>query len=295
MSQSVKVTTIARVHRVPAVDELRGATAVVTGAGSGIGRALALACAGAGMRVAAADVEADALATTGALLREAGATAIAVPTDVTDPAALRALADAVDAELGGADLLCNNAGVFTGGSIWEQPLADYRWVMDVNFYGILHGIQAFVPGMIERGRPAHVVNTISAAGVFPSAFSAPYTVAKFAGFALTECLAAELQVAGAPIGVTVLCPGAVHTAIATSARNRPDAPGPRTAATEFVDQALEDTTARGRPPEEIAALVLDAVRAGRFLRFTDDSYAAALRVRTDELLAGGLPVLPPFV
>jgi len=277
------------------VDELRGATAVVTGAGSGIGRALAQACAGAGMRVAVADVEAGALAETEARLLDAGATVIAVPTDVTDPAAVRALADAVDTELGGADLLCNNAGVFTGGTIWELPLADYRWVLDVNLYGILNGIQAFVPGMIERGRPGHVVNTISAAGLFPSPYSAPYTVSKFAGFALTECLASELAIVGAPIGVTALCPGAVRTGIATSARNRPDDPGPVSAATEFVGQALEATTARGRPPEEIAALVLDAVRAGRFLQFTDDSYPPALRVRADELLAGGLPVLPPFV
>src|SRR3954451_1018150 len=204
------------------MEHLRGATAVVTGAGSGIGRALAVACATAGMRVAAADIEAGALAETVALVQGTGVEVIGVETDVADAASVRALAARVDADLGGVDLLCNNAGVFAGGELWTQPVADFTWVMGVNFFGILHGIQAFVPGMIERGRPGHVVNTISAAGLFPSAYSAAYTTSKFAGLALTECLAGELAAAGVPIGVTALCPGAVHTGIASSERNRAD-------------------------------------------------------------------------
>jgi NAD(P)-dependent dehydrogenase (short-subunit alcohol dehydrogenase family) len=278
------------------MERLEGATAVVTGAGSGIGRALTLAFAAAGMRVAAADIEAGALATTAGLLREAGAEAIAVEVDVADATSVRALAARVDAELGGADVVCNNAGVFAGGSVWDQRVADFEWVMGVNFYGILHGIQAFVPGMLERGRPGHVVNTISAAGLIPSAFSAPYTASKFAGLALTECLAGELAAAGAPIGVTALCPGAVHTDIATSTRNRSDGTpaAARDAAADFVGQALADLTARGRPPAEVATMVLDAVRAGRYLQLTHDGYVDALRTRTDELLAGGVPVLPYF-
>ncbi len=278
------------------MEQLRGATAVITGAGSGIGRALAVACAVEGMRVAAADIEANALAATLALVADTGVDAIAVETDVADAASVRALAARVDAELGGADLLCNNAGVFAGGTLWSEPVADFTWVMGVNFYGILHGIQAFVPGMIERGRPGHVVNTISAAGIFPSAYSAAYTTSKFAGLALTECLAGELAGAGAPIGVTALCPGAVHTGIATSARNRTDgatsdAPD---AARDLVDHALTELTERGRPPAEIATMVLDAVRTGRYLQLTHDGYVGALRTRTDELLAGSLPTLPYF-
>jgi NAD(P)-dependent dehydrogenase (short-subunit alcohol dehydrogenase family) len=278
------------------MERLDGSTAVITGAASGIGRALARACGAAGMRVAAADIEAGPLAETAELVRATGAEAIDVLVDVADADSVRALAAVVDRELGGADLLCNNAGVFAGGTIWEEPVADYAWVLGVNLYGILHGIQAFVPGMLARGRPGHVVNTISAAGMFPSAFSAPYTVSKFAGFALTECLAGELAAAGAPIGVTALCPGAVHTGIATSARNRTDGADPATpdAARDFVEQALADLTARGRPPEEVADLVLDAVRAGRYLQLTHDGYVGALRTRTDELLAGGLPTLPYF-
>ena len=278
------------------MEQLRGATAVVTGAGSGIGRALAVACAVEGMRVAAADIEAGALAATLALVADTGVDAIAVETDVADAGSVRALAARVDAELGGADLLCNNAGVFAGGTLWTEPVEDFTWVMGVNFYGILHGIQAFVPGMLERGRPGHIVNTISAAGIFPSAYSAAYTTSKFAGLALTECLAGELAGAGAPIGVTALCPGAVHTGIASSARNRTDgAPSDAPdAARDLVDQALSDLTERGRPPAEVAAIVLDAVRTGRYLQLTHDGYVGALRTRTDELLGGGLPTLPYF-
>ena len=280
--------------KVPSMEQLRGATAVVTGAGSGIGRALAVACAAEGMRVAAADIEAGALAATLALLGDTGVDAIAVETDVADAGSVRALAARVDAELGGADLLCNNAGVFAGGTVWTEPVEDFTWVMGVNFYGILHGIQAFVPGMLERGRPGHVVNTISAAGLFPSAFSAAYTTSKFAGLALTECLAGELAAAGAPIGVTALCPGAVHTGIGHSERNRPSERPAATESSEFVEQALRELTERGAPPADVAAMVLDAVRAGRYLQLTHDGYVGALRTRTDELLAGGLPQLPYF-
>ena len=269
--------------------------AVVTGAGSGIGRALALAFAAEGMRVAVADIDSAAADATAAAIAAGGGDALAMGIDVADPDAVTALASAVDAAFGGADVLCNNAGVFAGGSIWERPVADFEWVMGVNFYGILHGIRAFVSGMIERGRPGHVVNTISAAGLFPSAFSAPYTAAKFAGLALTECLAAELAATGAPIGVTALCPGAVKTGIADSARHRPAASRTEpTGSSEFVDRMLAENTERGMPPEHVAAMVLDAVRTGRYLQLTGDGYATALQIRADELLAGVLPSLPDF-
>lgn len=277
------------------MDQLVDQCAVVTGAGSGIGRALTLAFAAEGMRVVALDVEEAAVAETGALLRDAGAEALALTIDVTDAEAMRACAATVDAECGGAQVLCNNAGVFAGGLVWERPVADFEWVMGVNFYGMLHGIQAFVPGMIERGVPGHVVNTMSAAGLFPSAYSSPYTASKFAALALTECLASELVAVGAPIGVTALCPGAFKTGIGSSGRNRPAAT--RTASSpesEFVDRMLDESTERGRPPAEVAAMVVDAIKQGRYLQLTGDGYAESLRVRADELIAGGLPNLPPF-
>ena len=273
--------------------ELTGKCAVVTGAASGIGQALAHAFAAEGMRVAIADVEADALLATEADLCALDASVLAMRVDVSDASSVGAFAQRVDNEFDGADVVCNNAGVFAGGLTWERPVADFEWVMGVNFYGILHGIQAFVPGMIERGRPGHVVNTMSAAGLFPSAFSAPYTASKFAALALTECLAGELATVGAPIGVTALCPGGVKTGIASSARNRAE-PTATDPASEFVDRMLAENTERGMPPSDLAAMVVDAVRAGRYLLLTTDGYATALRTRTDELLAGGVPSLPRF-
>ena len=154
------------------MDQLNGKCAVVTGAGSGIGQALAHAFAAEGMRVVIADVQADALEETENQLRASGATVVAAAVDVSDANAVNEFATLVDREFDGADVVCNNAGVFAGGLTWDRPVADFEWVMGVNFYGILHGIRAFVPGMIERDQPGHVVNTISAAGLFPSAFSA---------------------------------------------------------------------------------------------------------------------------
>ena len=273
--------------------ELVGKCAVVTGAASGIGQALAHAFAAEGMRVAIGDIEADALLATEADLCALGASVLAMRVDVSDASSVGAFAQRVDNEFDGADVVCNNAGVFAGGLTWERPVADFEWVMGVNFYGILHGIQAFVPGMIERGRPGHVVNTMSAAGLFPSAFSAPYTASKFAALALTVCLAGELAAVGAPIGVTALCPGSTRTGIALSARNRATltAADP---ASEFVDRMLAENVERGVPPSDVAAMVVDAVRAGRYLQLTADGYATALRTRTDELLAGSVPSLPHF-
>ena len=277
------------------MDELEGRCAVVTGAGSGIGQALAYAFAAEGMRVAIADVQADALRTTELELQARGAAVVAAHVDVSSAAAVHAFAAQVDAEFDGADVVCNNAGVFAGGLTWDRPVADFEWVMGVNFYGILHGIQAFVPGMIGRGRPGHVVNTMSAAGLFPSAFSAPYTASKFASLALTECLAGELAAVGAPIGVTALCPGAVKTGIASSERNRPsEATTAPSAESEFVDRMLDENTERGMPPADTAAMVVDAVRAGRYLQLTSDGYATALLRRAEELVSGAVPSLPPF-
>jgi len=275
------------------VERFEGRVAVVTGAGSGIGRALALHAAGEGMRVVIADVEVNALAETAAEVETVGAEVVVAPTDVSWPDQVDALAGLAYERFGAVHLLCNNAGVFQGGITWQRELADWEWVFGVNFWGVLHGIRAFVPRMLDAGDEGHIVNTSSLAGLLTVAYSGPYVTSKFAVLALTECLAHDLQAQSAPIGVSVLVPGLVDTKIAYSMRNRPDEPPSEAQAPDhhFVEQALRDLTGRGLPPEEVAALVFDSVRGGRFYVTTTDVTGDMLRERFDAIVAGEFP--PP--
>jgi NAD(P)-dependent dehydrogenase (short-subunit alcohol dehydrogenase family) len=278
-------------HDAP-MEQLHGKVAVVTGAGSGIGRGLVHRFVAEGMRVVAADIEATALAETVDGL--AGTSSFV--TDVADFAAVDALAEHAFETFGSADVLCNNAGVFAGGFMWERPPSDFEWTLGVNLWGILNGIRAFVPRMLAAGTEAHIVNTVSMAGMCTNAFSGPYTVSKFAALAATECLAHDLRAIGAPIKVSAVVPAAVDTRIATSSRNRPDAFGAeRSEDAEFVEQALTDlTTNLGAPPGEVAGIIVDAIRAEQFLVPTKPSYAPQLRQRFDALVERELPPMPEF-
>jgi NAD(P)-dependent dehydrogenase (short-subunit alcohol dehydrogenase family) len=278
-------------HDAP-MEQLHGKVAVVTGAGSGIGRGLVRRFVAEGMRVVAADIEATALAETVNGL--AGTSSFV--TDVADFAAVDALAEHAFETFGSADVLCNNAGVFAGGFMWERPPSDFEWTLGVNLWGILNGIRAFVPRMLAAGTEAHIVNTVSMAGMCTNAFSGPYTVSKFAALAATECLAHDLRAIGAPIRVSAVVPAAVDTRIATSSRNRPKAFGAvRSEDAEFVEQALTDlTTNLGAPPDEVAGIIVDAIRAKQFLVPTKPSYAPQLRQRFDALVERELPPMPDF-
>ena len=276
-----------------ALADLTGHVAVVTGAGSGIGRSLAVRFSDAGMRVVAADVEGGALTETMALLSD---DAIACVTDVSNRDDVFALADTAFGECGAVDVLCNNAGVFQGGLMWETSPADFEWTLGVNLWGILHGIAAFVPRMVAQGTDGHVVNTVSMAGLASTPYSGAYNVSKFAAMAATECLAHDLAATGARIGVSALCPGLVATGIAHSRRNRPESlASEQTAAADFVEQALRDSAAaQGRHPDEVAGLVVDAIRNDEFLVPTRDSYARQLTERAEDLTARSVPRSPAF-
>jgi len=279
------------------VDVFAGRVAVVTGAGSGIGRGLARRAAAEGMHVVIADIEAEALEETAAELTPGGTDVLAVRLDVSDPTAVDTLAGETFERFGAVHLLCNNAGVFQGGITWQRTLADWEWVMGVNFWGMLHGIRAFVPRMIEGGEEGHVVDTSSLAGMLTVAYSAPYVVSKFAALALTESLAHDLRAQGSSIGVSVLVPGLVDTKIASSERNRPDEPPSEAQAPDahFVAQALRDLTATGGiHPDEVGEMVFDAVRTGRFYVTTMDSAIDLLRARGDAILERTLPPSAQF-
>lgn len=256
------------------MQDFAGKTAVVTGAASGIGRALALHAASLGMRVALADVEADALRRATEDVEEAGGRAIGVVTDVSRPDALRELADRTRDAFGDVHLLCNNAGVFAaGGTVWETPLADFEWQFAVNVMGIVHGLRAFVPILLEQGQEAHIVNTASMAAVTSSPLSAGYYASKHAALSISETLYHELGQRGASIGVSVLCPELVATRIGHAERNRSeryarkDEDPAEHPERDLVEAALREFTKAGAPPATLAERTFEAVRDQRFYVF----------------------------
>jgi len=278
------------------VDALEGKVAVVTGAASGIGRALASAWAAEGMRVVMADVEGPALDDAASALRKTGAEVLEVVTDVRDPAQVEALAARAVAAYGGVHIACNNAGVARSElAMWDEPLAAWEWTLGVNLWGVIHGIRTFVPRMIAQGE-GHIVNTASLAGLSASGILGPYVVSKYAVVGLSEELHLNLQLLGAPVGVSVLCPGPVNTAIATAERNGPaELKGiPLDPGATMIHDTLAQLISHGLEPRDVADAVVAAVKANRFYVVADrgDDWKEAVRGRADDIVALRNPSLP---
>ena len=231
--------------------ELAGKSAFVTGSASGIGLALSRAFAQAGMKVMLADVETDALAAAVESLVGVGPDVRGVVCDVADPSSVEHAAEELYAAFGNVHVVCNNAGVGGGSGIDNISLDTWRWVLDVNLMGVLHGIRTFLPHIRAHGEGGHIVNTASMAGMNSGLGFSPYAASKFAVVNMSEGLA--LQVAPHGIGVTVLCPGFVRTRIWESARNRPErygpaqTPDPASPAGRFAAELAELGTVRARP------------------------------------------------
>jgi NAD(P)-dependent dehydrogenase (short-subunit alcohol dehydrogenase family) len=272
--------------------ELRGRVAVVTGGASGIGRALVDRLAAEGMKLVVADVEDAALAATERELRERTNDVLAVKTDVSSAEQVQGLADATLARFGKVHVVCNNAGVSVGGPMWEHTLADWQWVLGVNLWGVIHGIRTFVPIMLKQGEPAHVVSTASLAGLTSNPFLGVYNVTKHGVVTLSETLVQELRTIGAPIGVSVLCPGFVQTGIADSMRNRPAAladGAARIRPPEF-EQQIRQAIAAGLPPADVAELVVGAIREDRFYILPHPELThVRVRARMEDILEGRTP------
>jgi NAD(P)-dependent dehydrogenase (short-subunit alcohol dehydrogenase family) len=273
--------------------DFKGKTAVVTGAASGIGRGLADRFAAEGMNVVLADVEAPALDDAANEMTAAGATVLALRTDVADPEAVERLAQAAVERFGGVHVVCNNAGVGAAGASWEQSLEDWRWVLGVNLWGVINGIRSFVPIMLNQPDEGHIVNTASVAGLLAGAGDAAYTASKFAIVGLSEMLYHELGMASqGRMGVSVLCPALTNTRILESGRNRPG--GPRPDPTEGTPEAmfvnmLKETFRGGMPPSEVANHVVEAIREKRFYVLTHPEHNERIRARIDAMLTGASP------
>ncbi len=265
--------------------ELAGKTAFVTGGASGIGFALGRAFAEAGMKVMLADIETDALAAAVRSLHDVGPDIRGVICDVADPTSVERAAKAAHDAFGKVHVVCNNAGVAAAGGIDNISLDNWRWVLDVNLFGVLYGIRTFLPHIREHGEGGHFVNTASMAGMNGGLGFSPYVASKFAVVGMSEGLATQLKPHG--IGVTVLCPGFVRTRIGESGRNRPErygatqTPDPQSPAGLLLAQIAARLEA-GLDPADVAARVVAAIRQDELYVFTHPE----MRDEVEERFAG---------
>ena len=259
--------------------DFAGKTAFITGGASGIGLALGRAFAEAGMKVMLADVEAGALEKALQSLSNYGNRMLGVRCDVGDPESVERAAQATFDAFGNVHVVCNNAGVAAGGGIDNISIDNWRWVVDVNLMGVVYGVRSFLPHMLKHREGGHIVNTASMAGMVNGMGFSPYAATKFAVVSMSEGLSAQLQPHG--IGVSVLCPEFVRTRIGESGRNRPARYGqspqldPASPAAQVVAEIARRLEA-GIDPEQVAAMVLEAIRNERFYIFTHPNMRQAV-------------------
>lgn len=277
------------------METMTGRVAVVTGAASGIGKALALGFAGEGANVVLADIEEEPLRAAEAEVAGHGVETLGVVTDVTDADSVGALAQATIDRFGAVHMVCNNAGVGGGGLIRNQQLVDWKWVVDVCLWGVIHGVHHFLPHLIEA-EESHIMSTASVAGLMSVPGLGPYNAAKYGVVAIMETLHLEMQRdRNADVGVSVLCPGVVRTNIATAQRNRPEElrrerrPRPEgEAPSETADARRRNANIaaaleRGMDPSEVAAKVIEAMYERRFWVLSHPELLADVNHRNRQL------------
>ena len=282
------------------IKNFKGKTAVLTGAGSGFGLECARIGAKLGMNLVLADVQQDALDKAEAELTAAGAQVLAMRVDVSKADQVQALADATKARFGAPNFVFNNAGVGSGGLIWENSIPDWDWVMGVNVYGVIHGVHFFTPMMLEAAKadPAyegHIVNTASMAGILTPPNMGVYNVSKHAVVALTETLYHDLNLVTDQIGASVLCPYFVPTGINNSERNRPsELADEKPTKSQLIGRAMtEKAVTSGKVTAEmVAQMVFDAMSNNQFYVYSHPKSLGNAKARFDNLVAGVNPADP---
>jgi NAD(P)-dependent dehydrogenase (short-subunit alcohol dehydrogenase family) len=275
------------------MQNFRDKVAVVTGGASGIGLAMAERFAREGMKLVLADVEKEALDEVTARFQKDGVEVLGVETDVSDAEQMDALGAATLDAFGAAHIVCNNAGVAFGGRSWELTTADWRWVIGVNLWGVIHGIRVFAPGLIAQGE-GHIVNTASVAGLLSVPGLGPYSVSKHGVVTLSETLYGELVATGSKVRVSVLCPSWVKTGIFEADRNRSAADSnPETeeeaAHLEQYKQLGALLLADAMSASDVADSVFDAVVEERFYILTHEDTMPAVQLRLTNILEGRNP------
>lgn len=275
--------------------DFKGKVAAITGGAEGIGRALAEAAGERGMKVFLGDIDARRLEATLVELRARGLDADGFHLDVALPAAMDDFAASAFERFGAVHLVAANAGVACAKPAWETTPEDWHWVMGVNFHGVSNAIRSFVPRMLERGEPGHVIATASMAGLLSLPSMAAYNASKHAVVTLMEGLHHDLTIRGARIGASVLCPGWVKTRIALSERNR-TAGSPT--ALEDLDPvaaklvgAVHEAVSAGIEPAEVARLAFEAIEAGRFYVLTHGNAKSGVKARLEDILEDRVPTL----
>ena len=281
------------------ISDFKGKTAVITGAGSGFGLAVARIGASLGMQLVLIDVQQDTLDAASAELQAAGAQTLAFRLDVSDAAQMEAMADSVKSRWGAPHLVFNNAGVGSGGLIWENTVKDWEWVLGVNVMGVVHGVRLFTPMMLEAAAQdaawqGHIVNTASMAGLLNPPNMGVYNVSKHAVVSLSETLYQDLSLVTGQIGASVLCPYFVDTGISQSFRNRPaDMEGKPTRSQQVQHAMISKAVASGKvSAAEVAQLVFDAVANNQFYIYSHPKAIGAVQTRLEDVLQARNPTDP---
>ena len=267
------------------IENFSGKVAVITGGASGIGFALAEAMGAAGAKIVIADIEQTALNKAVGRLRGSSIDCEGVMCDVAKADQVEALAATTYERFGAAHVVCNNAGVVTFKPVWEQTLDDWKWVVDIDLWGVIHGVHAFVGRMLASGEPGHFVNTASVAGLLGFPGISPYVAAKHAVVGLSESMLADFNAHNKPIGVSVLCPGQVRTQIYRSERNRDGYESP-------AENAAGIESRETIEPNDVAQMVMQAIRAGTFWILPHERYVDMYVANADTAARRSDPVVP---